>query len=210
MTRKIATRGQKHSKSIAVIGEGITEQYYLLSLKGVIGAQIEPKLPKHSTGMQYLKEEIEKCIAAGYSHVYCLIDMDNKGEGKNKTHYIRLKEKYHNQTVSKPKEGIKCKIIFFENERCLELWFLYHFKYTTALYPTSDVLTKELNTLCGYQKTEKFFLSTKGGLHRLLLKHGGDFDKAKINAAKSLQTKEEDNREYTYSEMSNFFKMLAD
>jgi hypothetical protein len=111
--------------------------------------------------------------------------------------------------VSKPKEGINCKIIFFENEPCLELWFLYHFKYTTAHDLTSDALTKKLNTLCGYQKTEKFFLSTKG-LHRLLLKHGGDFAKAKINAAKSIQSKEQDGREYTYSEMSNFFRMLTE
>jgi hypothetical protein len=209
MARKIATREQKHSESIAVIGEGITEQYYLLSLKEVIGAQIEPKLPKHATGMQYLKEEINKCIGAGYSHVYCLIDMDNKREGKNKAQYIRLKEKYHNQTVSKPKEGINCKIIFFENEPCLELWFLYHFKYTTAHDLTSDALTKKLNTLCGYQKTERFFLSTKG-LHGFFLKHGGNFDNAKSNAAASMLSKEQDGREYTYSEMSDFFKTLTD
>lgn len=208
MARKIATRSEKKASSIAVIGEGMTEQYYLQSLKDTMNAHIEPKLPKHSTGLQYVETEIKNCIDKGYAQIICLIDMDNKKEGRDKQQYDKLKSKYHNRTISRPKEGIKSTITFFENEPCIELWFLYYFKYTTAYYEKSEKVTKELKSLCNYEKTEQFFISTKG-IHLFLIKHKGNFEKAKVHAAKSTQSRKTEKRDHTYSEMNDFFSLIS-
>lgn len=208
MARKINIRTPNMPKSIAVIGEGMTEQYYLQSLKGIINAQIEPKLPKHPTGLQYVETEIKNCIDKGYAQIICLIDMDNKKGGRDKQQYDKLKSKYHNRTISRPKEGIKSTVTFFENEPCIELWFLYYFKYTTAYYEKSDKVTKELKSLCSYEKTEQFFISSKG-IHLFLINHGGDFEKAKVHAKKSTQSRKAERRDHTYSEMNDFFSLIS-
>ena len=196
MKKKIRTS----NKTIAVIGEGITEKYYLNSLSDFIRVNIVPKLPKH-TSMAQLEKSIKECTVLGYDSVYVLIDMDNKKEGKNRFDYYKLKNKY-NQTTKN-----KCYIEFFENERCIEMWFLYHFKCTTKEYRESNDIVRELNTLCGYDKTEKFFIKS-GGLHDFLCDHGGNFEKTLRNANKSMISKEKDGRNCTYSEMHKFFKSV--
>lgn len=86
----------------------------------------------------FFLQMIKKAIEQGYNYVYCMIDLDNKKEGKEKTYYVNLKNKYHGKHISKPKKGIDCHIGFFETERCTELFFLYYFKYTTKLYNHSN------------------------------------------------------------------------
>ena len=83
MSRKIQLREPLVNNAIAVIGEGITEQYYLQSIKHLANVQITPKLPKHSTGNQFVESEIKKCIADGYSKIYCLIWIIRKMRRKN-------------------------------------------------------------------------------------------------------------------------------
>lgn len=68
-------RSFKKGAGIAVIGEGPTEQYYLLSIQGLMGANVYPKVVKD--GMEYLMARVEECISEGHDKVYCLIDMDN-------------------------------------------------------------------------------------------------------------------------------------
>lgn len=46
--------------------------------------------------------------------------MDNKKEGKNQTNYLKLKQKFHDKTHFKRKQGTESYVHFFENERCLE------------------------------------------------------------------------------------------
>ena len=59
---------KKIKDSIAVIGEGLTEYYYFNSLKDDFRQiNIKPSYPKHSTGLDYLEQEIDKAIDAGYS-----------------------------------------------------------------------------------------------------------------------------------------------
>lgn len=82
---------RKTRTTIAVIGEGPTEKYYLKSLEGVIHAQVKPVVPNHATSMAELERRIEQCIDDGYNMIFCLIDMDNKKEGRNRENYLRLK-----------------------------------------------------------------------------------------------------------------------
>ena len=207
MARETRIRKQLNEKAIAVIGEGITEQYYLLSIKHLTTFQITPKLPKHSTGEDFVENEISKCIVDGYSTIYCLIDMDNKKSGKEKVKYQKLKAKYHTKVFKNKTIGTESEIIFFENERCLEIWFLFHFKNTTAEFTSQNDLLKELNKFCRYEKTEKFFLSISG-LNQYFIKNGGNLDTAKRNAETSLRRMNEHATDYTYSEMKNFFDLI--
>ena len=197
-TRKIKT-------TIAVIGEGPTEKYYLKSLEGIIRAQVKPIVPNHATSMAELERRIEQCIDDGYNLVFCLIDMDNKKKGRNRDNYLKLKTKYHQKTITRKRQGTESTIRFFENERCLEIWFLYHFKYTTQQFNSSDELAKEMERICKYEKTEDFLSRKCKGMHNFLLANGGDFEKAIANAEKSMSSKNREVREHTYSEMASFF-----
>ena len=91
-----------------------TEYFFLTSLKDEFRTlqNIAPQYPKH-TSMVELELKIKKAIEQGYNHVYCMIDLDNKKEGKKKTDYVNLKKKYHGKHISKPKKGIDCHIEFF-------------------------------------------------------------------------------------------------
>ena len=132
-------------ETFIIIGEGPTEYFFLTSLKDEFRTlqNIDPQYPKH-TSMAELEMKIKKAIEQGYNHVYCMIDLDNKKEGKNKSDYVNLKKKYHGKHISKPKKGIDCHIEFFETERCTELFFIYYFKYTTKLYNHSNEVEADL------------------------------------------------------------------
>ena len=85
---------KKIKDSIIVIGEAITEYYYFNSLKDTYRQlNIKPAYPKHSTGLDYLAQEIDKAIDDGHSLIICVVDMDNKKGGKEKENYERFKQR---------------------------------------------------------------------------------------------------------------------
>jgi hypothetical protein len=193
--------------NLAVIGEGITEQFYLNSLDGLHNVNLKPKLPKHSVGLKFLENKIKDCIEDGYTKILCLIDMDNKKLGKEKQNYLNLKNKYHNKTFTNKKEQKESTIYFYENERCIEFWFLLHFKERTKQYLDQKTLIDELFGICSYKKEKKFFKEC-GGLHSFFEKNGGSLNNAIERAKNSIETKDIDNRDYSYSEMESFFKEI--
>ncbi|MBR4837673.1 MAG: RloB domain-containing protein [Bacteroidales bacterium] len=198
---------KKIKDPIAVIGEGVTEYYYLNSLKDKFRQiNIKPSYPKHSTGLDYLEQEIDKAIDAGYSLIICVIDMDNKKQGDEKDKYIKFKNRLQGVHYTK-KPRTKYEIRFVENERCTEIFFLFYFAYTTRCFQNQPELLKALNKKCVYEKTEEFF--KKHSLHQYFEKEGGDFKKALSNAAKSMKEKEETGRDYTYSQMAELFDALG-
>lgn len=83
----------KLRQTALVIGEGITEFYYFNSLKDVIrGVQIQPAYPKHSTSLRELGEMIDEGIDCGYDRIFCVVDMDNKQNDKERRKYSELKK----------------------------------------------------------------------------------------------------------------------
>lgn len=198
---------KKIKDSITVIGEGITEYYYFNSLKDDFRQlNIKPAYPKHSTGLDYLEQEIDKSIDAGYSLIICVIDMDNKKDGKEKEEYIKFKNRLSGVHFTK-KPRVKYEIRFIENERCAEIFFLFYFAYKSRCFQNQPELLDELNKYCKYEKTEKFFM--KHSLHQYFEKTGGDLKKALCNAARSMKEKEETDRDYTYSQMAELFEALG-
>ena len=192
-------------ETFIIIGEGPTEYFFLTSLKDEFRTlqNIEPQYPKH-TSMAELELKIKNAIDQGYNHVYCMIDLDNKKEGKEKTDYVNLKKKYHGKHISKPRKGIDCHIEFFETERCTELFFLYYFRYTSKLYNHFKEVEQDLNKQCGYAKSQDFF--RKHPLHQYFTKQGGSIYEAIKNAEKSMETAA--GRGYTFSELGKMFKKL--
>lgn len=199
------TSKSRNTKAIAVTGEGITEKYYIESIKGLSPFSLEPQeLGIKASSLKELEKIINKCIDKGFDKVLCLIDMDTKIEGKSKTEYQALKNKYHKKKFVKTKKGIQCEIEFFETHLCLELWFLYYFKYTTAFHQNYNELQSKLHKFCPrYTKCEKFFKST-GGLHKYLIKSGGNIDLARKNGKQSVL----ENKTYTYSQLDDFFHII--
>lgn len=193
--------GKLHETTL-ILGEGETEFYYFMSLQDEFkNLTIKPDYPKH-TSIKELKVKIVDGIKYGYDNIYCVIDMDTKDKEPEHSQYEKLKKKY-----TKSKKGIHCEVKFFETHRCTELFFLYYFKYTSRMYTNQNILLKDLNQLCKYQKTKNFFTKCNG-LHSYFVKKGGSLDKAIANSKHSIQDKLTGNRDYTYSELGEMMSEL--
>ncbi len=202
-------------KAIAVIGEGITEKYYIESLKGLSPFTVLPRsLGTNASNLPKLADAIEASIRDGYDEVFCLIDMDGKRDGENRAAYLRLKAKYHDRVHGNKRKGVQCRVMFVETERCTELWFLYHFTRSavTREFTSYREVEHELHKYRPqYEKTERYFRSV-GSLHRELTadKGGaGSLQQAIRNAESSLASRLHDGRKYTYSEMHWLIEALG-
>ena len=196
----------KLRQTALILGEGPTEFYYFKSLCDVYKhITIKPDYPKH-TSIKELELKIEEGIAMGYSHIFCVIDMDTKDTEPERTQYAKLKAKYA-KPINKPKKGIYCNVEFFETHRCTELFFLYYFRYTSRPYDDQEALIKDLNRDVVYQKTTDFFIKCKG-LHSYFERNGGRLSEAVANANRSMDEIEAGDRAYTYSELGRLMEKL--
>lgn len=196
----------KLRQTALILGEDPTEFFYFKSLCDIFkNLTIKPDYPKH-TSMKELEAKIADGVAMGYSHIFCIVDMDTKDVEPERSQYQKLKMKYA-KPVAKPKKGIYCKVEFFETHRCTELFFLYYFRYTSRLYETQEPLLKDLNQCIAYQKTADFFIKTKG-LHGYFERNGGSLEKAVANANRSMEEKQKNARDYTYSELGRLIIAL--
>jgi len=191
-----------------ILGEGPTEFYYFKSLCDVFKQiVIKPDYPKN-TNIDELRKKIEEGISIGFRHIFCVIDMDTKNKEPERAKYAQLKERYA-KIINKPKDGIYCKVEFFETHRCTELFFLYYFHYTSREYLNQDTLLEDLNSYVKYQKSSDFFRKSKG-LHGYFEKNGGSLEVAKSNVQKSLDEKDECGRNYTYTELGRLMERLKE
>ena len=178
----------KRGAGIAVIGEGPTEQYYLMSIQGLVPVNIYPKIAKD--GIEHLVARVEECIAEGYDKVYCLIDMDNKGNSRQSAAYRKFVKDYSGLKRKNRQTGGETEVIVIENHPCLEIWFYYYFKLTTgnfASYERLNPLKPELRKyLPEYEKRIEFFKKC-GGLHQYLTGKGGTIESAISNSSLSMK-----------------------
>ena len=196
----------KQRQTALILGEGPTEFFYFKSLCDVFkNITIKPDYPKH-TNIKELEIKIEEGIAMGYSHIFCVIDMDTKDQEPERTQYQKLRAKYA-KPINKPKKGIYCNVEFFETHRCTELFFLYYFRYTSRSYEDQESLLKDLNKSVEYRKAIDFFIKSKG-LHSYFERNGGSLNVATVNANRSMEDKLVNGREYTYSELGRLMERL--
>ena len=198
----------KQRQTALILGEGPTEFFYFKSLCDVFkNITIKPDYPKH-TSIKELEIKIEEGIAMGYSHIFCVIDMDTKDQEPERTQYQKLRTKYA-KPINKPKKGIYCNVEFFETHRCTELFFLYYFRYTSRSYEDQESLLKDLNKSVEYRKAIDFFIKSKG-LHSYFERNGGSLNTATANANRSIEDKLANDREYTYSEIGRLMEKLEE
>lgn len=199
--------GKLHQATL-VLGEGPTEFFYFKSLCDVFKRlTIKPDYPKH-TNIKQLEKKIAEGIGMGYSHIFCIIDMDTKDKDSERTQYNRLKKKYA-KPINKPKKGIYCEVRFFETHRCTELFFLYYFRYTSRMYADQEELLKDLNQDVEYHKTVDFFIKCKG-LHSYFERNGGSLTTAIAHADCSMKEKSLSERDYTYSDLGRLMNELKE
>lgn len=184
------------------IGEGITEMYYMESIRDVLQTK-----PFHKKVKPYNIEELERAIKnyanEGYTKIHCLIDMDNKIDDPK---YRELKNKYHNKTISNNKYGANCKVFFYESFPSIEVFFYYYFEYSTA-QKSNDGLKNWLKHKCGYETSLKFL--TKHSLHNLFKKNGGCLKRAIENSKKSIASRDDSNYNFIYTEMGELIEKLG-
>lgn len=105
---------RRSRETVVVIGEGITEKYYIQSLRDVLVIKPTAIKPKNSS-LEELEHSIEGAIKEGYSRIYCLIDKDNKVLDGNPDHernakvYSNLRNKY---TTSGSRTGMETNRMF--------------------------------------------------------------------------------------------------
>lgn len=197
----------KLRQTTLILGEGPTEFFYFKSLCDVFKRlTIKPDYPKH-TSIKELDLKIADGIAMGYSHIFCIIDMDTKDIEPERSQYQKLKTKYA-KPIDKPKKGIYCEVEFFETHRCTELFFLYYFRYTSRPYKTQESLLKDLNQCVEYKKATDFFTKSKG-LHTYFERNGGSLEKAIVNADRSMDEIQKGSRDYTFSELGRLMERLT-
>ena len=99
MARRAGNRECKPQGGVVIVGEGMTEWYYLQSLRGLISSDVNPKVSEHKDGIGYIEKKIRECIDKGADTVICLIDMNNKQSGVESDKYQKFKSKYHNKSI---------------------------------------------------------------------------------------------------------------
>jgi hypothetical protein len=184
-----------------VIGDGKTETIYFESIKAAFKEKLthcalKPDLPRPATVAE-LRVLIDRC--ASYDKVLCIIDMDTKlREKAEMAEYRKLKR----ECLNDPE---RAHVRFFETHPCTELWFYYYFEHTTQPLDTYESSVKELirTKIPGYEKKPPFCS------HLHICKCGGVLDNAITHGRKSMKSKVSDLREYTYSDMANFFEEIG-
>lgn len=195
--------------SVAVIGEGITEKYFIQSLRDILHIKPTPIKAKNSS-LKELEIAIKDCIKKGYNRIYCMIDVDNKVHDGNPDHeqnakeYASLKRKYHNKQC-RSIDGNQTLIVMIESFPSTEIFFLYYFGYTSALF-TNQQLKSLLNKRFGYRTEEKYLI--KHSLHDTLTQLGGSLGTAISASERSRSDTPADQLWQSYTEIGVMIREL--
>ena len=196
----MAQRSRKERKSIAIIGEGLTEYRYIDDMRTSerYRFSLVPGIPKHSD-----IDDIVKLARArksnGYDYVICLVDMDVILASREKLEHYQALQRDNSD------------LVFVESNPCTEYWFLMHYmpELSSKEYPSYDAVVSELRKhIPNYEKTEEFF--TKNKIYRHL-KETGDMAHA-IELSRELgRLKEEEPDVYkSYSQMYKLFDIIGE
>lgn len=189
----------KMPKSIAIIGEGETEWFYIDSLRVTCRYpfKIAPDMPQHSD-IPHMAKMAEQYVDKDYDLVICLVDMDRLFANKKElAKYVHIKD-----TCSK-------NIMWIETNPCTEFWFLLHFmpELSVRHYRTYDEVLVELRKyMPGYEKTTRYLRKVK--LYEFL-RTNGDIDQA-MKYADQLSTLSESAPEdmIAYSQVHRVLTLL--
>ena len=164
-----------------VLGEGITEQYYLEHLKklGSYKYTIKPRLFQN-IGIEKAEGIIDDLISGECNSVVFLTDYDVIVNQGKKAVFDKLVRKY---------EDID-EVLICESMPSIEYWFLLHFRYTTMEFSDCKEVLGELKKhINDYSKSGRYLKSERW--FKKLLENGG-LEMAVANAEKGLEVYEND------------------
>ena len=198
MERTAANR--KVRRSIAIIGEGLTEYRYVDDMRTTerYRFSLAPGFPKHSDIDDIVRLGRDR-VYAGYDSVLCLIDMDVLDGNHEKMEHYRMLKKDNPE------------IIFVESSPCTEYWFLMHFmpRPSSKEYADYEAVAQALKRhIPNYEKTESFFNKTH--IYREL-KEKGDMTRA-IELSRELEALRAKEPEVyrSYSQMYKLFEVIEE
>lgn len=160
----------------AVLGEGITEQWYLRHLKEFKGYVyvIRPSLFADIT-IEKAEGIIDELVTGGCNQITYLTDYDTVVAQGKRDIFNKIVRKYNDVE----------EVLICDSMPSIELWFLLHFKYSTKEYTNCAELVRDLKVyLPEYQKRRTYL--EKGEWFNQLVQNGGD-EQAQENAIKLLK-----------------------
>ncbi|MDP8220348.1 MAG: RloB family protein [Candidatus Stygibacter frigidus] len=182
--------------SIAVISEGDTEGWYLRQLKSAerLNFDIFPKEGRNLVGM---KNKLQNLLSQNiYDYIFCLVDMDTKLDGAEKTKYQNFKQ--YTQTHEN--------VHIIESQPCFEYWFYLHkadfsAKFFRTWKNEQPLKPEILKIIPAYEKSKNFYYSKSGqGLYNLL--------KPCLLSATLNSFKLKNNNKYHYCQFFTLFGLI--
>ena len=156
MARK--RKGKYKKKSIFVLGDGQTEQFYFDHLKNLRGYnyKIRPRLFDALT-IENAESKIDELISGDADMIFYFTDYDTIVNQEKKDKFLAFKKKYEDNP----------NVFILESMPSIEFWFLLHFKKTTTRFENSKEVEKELQKILkGYSK-HKQYLKNSGWVEKL-------------------------------------------
>ncbi len=186
-------------KSIAIIGEGITEWFYFDSLRITrrYPFKVAPDFPQHSD-IQHIAKLVSDYIRRQYDYVVCLVDMDRL-----------LANPSEMQVYNTVRKSTDANVMWIETNPCTEFWFLLHFLPGPSVrhYTNQDQAITELRKyMPEYEKTKRYL--AKADIYRYL-RDNGDLPRAMSNASTLCRLSQESEDDYmAYSEIHKVLELL--
>ncbi|MBW1612737.1 MAG: RloB domain-containing protein [Deltaproteobacteria bacterium] len=165
----------------AVLGEGITEQYYLTYLKKFKGYRysVRPILFQ-DIGIEKAEAIIDELVSGECDQITYFTDYDTIANQGKRAAFDKLVKKYEDNQ----------EVLICESMPSIEYWFLLHFRYTTMEFSDcKEVLVELKKHINDYSKSGQY-LKTERWFNKLLENDG--LGKATTNAEKGLKVYEND------------------
>jgi hypothetical protein len=152
MARKIENRIQKR-RSVTLIGEGITEQYYFTHIRALFGYHytIKPYYFSVTSLVEMDKKIAEAIQDGGFAIAIFDADVASRNDAEKKK-LESIRKKYAN----------KKNVLLCDSLTSIEYWFLLHYENTNRFFKDSAATEKALRKyIPDYEKKEKFLQDMK-------------------------------------------------
>lgn len=152
MARPIETRNQQ-KRSVTIIGEGATEQYYFTHIRSLFGYHYTIKPYYFSvTSLFEMDKKIAEAISdGGFAIAVFDADVSNRDEMEKKR-LASIRKKY----------APKSNVILCDSMTSIEYWFLLHYQNTNRYFKDSAATEQELKKhITDYEKKVKFLQNIK-------------------------------------------------
>ncbi len=152
MARPIETRKQQ-KRSVTILGEGLTEQYYFTHIRTLFGYHYTIKPYYFSvTSLAEMDKKITEAVAnGGFAIAVFDADVSSRNEVEKKK-LESIRRRYAN----------KKNVILCESMTSIEYWFLLHFENTNRHFKDSNATEQELRKhITDYEKKVKFLQNLK-------------------------------------------------